>query len=111
MSQGVPEADWKLFREVQGLALERFCRRVLEELEPLTRDSSRTYHERYLDVFALLKERDRELARGFNDPRRSRMIQQLVALHALGLLEPAELARFSPRTRETVEGLAKPLWC
>ena len=107
MSQDSPESDWKLFRRLQGLALERFCKRVLEEVEPLAGNAARTYHERYLDVFRLLKERDRELARAFDDPRRSRMIHQLVAMHALGLLEPGELAGFTARTRTTVDVLAK----
>jgi hypothetical protein len=107
MSQDLPESDWKLFRELRELALERFCKRVLDELPPRTQDSSRTYHERYVDVFRLLKERDRELAHAFDDPRRSRMIQQLVAMQALGLLEADELARFTPPTRESVEALAE----
>ena len=37
------------------------------------------------------------------------MIVQLAAIHAYGLLEPDELARFTPATRRTVEGLAKDL--
>jgi hypothetical protein len=30
-----PESDWKVFRELREVALDRFCRRVLEEIEPL----------------------------------------------------------------------------
>ena len=74
MSHGVPESDWKIFRELKEVALERFCRRVLEELETVRLDDSRSYHERYLAVFLLLQNRDEELAQAFNDPRRSRMI-------------------------------------
>ena len=103
----VLESDWKVFRELRELALERFCKRVLEELEPLRLNASRSYHERYLDVFELLRDRDEELAHAFNDPRRSRMIVQLAAIHAYGLLEPDELARFTLGTRDTVEALAK----
>jgi len=69
MARDVPESDWKGFRELRELALERFCKRVFAELEPLVQNVSRTYYERYLDVFHLLKERDRELARAFDDPR------------------------------------------
>lgn len=102
-----PESDWKVFRELRELALERFCKRVLEEVEPLRRDTSRSHHERYLHVFRFLRARDEELAHAFNDPRRSRMIGQLAAIHAYGLLEPHELERFTERTRATVESLAK----
>ncbi len=109
VSHGVPESDWKIFRELREVALERFCKRVLEELEPLRLHTSRSHHERYLDVFRLLQNRDAELAHAFNDPRRSKMIVQLAVIHAYGLLEPDELARFTPHTRGTIESLAKEL--
>ena len=67
VSHGVPESDWKIFRELRVVALERFCKRVLEELEPLRLDTSRSHHERYLDVFRLLQNRDEELAHAFNE--------------------------------------------
>jgi hypothetical protein len=109
VSHDFPESDWKIFRQLRELALERFCERVLDEIESLRLNASRNYHERYLDVFRFLQERDEKLGRAFNDPRRSQMIFQLAAMHADGLLEPNELARFSPRTRATVELLAKEL--
>ncbi len=107
MARDVPESDWKRFRELRELALERFCKRVFAELEPLVQNVSRTYYERYLDVFHLLKERDRELARAFDDPRRSHMIEQLAAMRASGLVEPGELALFTTSTRTAVEEVAK----
>ena len=107
MAPDVAEADWKRFRELRELALERFCKRVLVELEPLVQNGSRTYHERYLDVFHLLKERDRELARAFDDPRRSHMIEHLAAMRASGLVEAGELVLFTADTRRAVEALAK----
>jgi hypothetical protein len=107
VSHGFPEIDWKIFREIRGLALERFCKSVLAELDALVQDESRNHHERYLDVFRLLRDRDDELAHAFNDPRRSRMIVQLSAIHAYDLLEPDELARFTADTRGTIESLAK----
>ena len=100
-----PESDWKTFRALREVALERFCNRVFAEVEALCRDPSRSPHERYLDLCRLLRERDKELAYSFDDPRRSTMILQLAALHASGLLEPDELARFTRRTRDVVESL------
>ena len=103
----VPESDWKVFRELRQRALERFCQRALEEVRTILGHSSQSHHNRYLDVFRLLRTRDDELARAFNDPRRSRMIIQLAAIHAHGLLEPRELERFTERTRATIESLAR----
>jgi hypothetical protein len=106
-SRGVPESDWGSFRELRQHALERFCKRALEEVQTILHDGSRSYHTRYLDVYRLLTTRDEELAHAFNDPRRSRMIVQLAAIHAYGLLEPHELERFTDGTRATIEWLAK----
>jgi hypothetical protein len=102
-----PESDWKLFRGLQQVALERFCEHVLDEVQAILKDASRDHHARYLELFRLLQTRDDELAHAFNDPRRSRMIVQLAAIHAYGLLQPNELERFTERTRATIESLAK----
>ena len=107
MPHNVQESDWKAFRELREVALQRFCERVLEELVPLIQDRSRSHHERYLAVFPLIQQRDEQLARAFNDPGRSRMIVQLATIHALGLLSPGELDRFTQQTRSVVESLAK----
>jgi hypothetical protein len=103
----VPESDWKVFRELRQHALERFCKRALEDVQTILRDGSRSHHKRYLGVFRLLRTRDDELAQAFNDARRSRMIIQLAAIQAYGLLEPDELERFTEPTRATIEFLTK----
>jgi hypothetical protein len=106
MASGVSESEWKVFRELREVALERFCKRVLDEVERVRSDALRSHHERYLDVYSLLQDRDEKLAQAFNDPRRSRMMWQLAAIHSLGLLEPGELARFTAETRQSLEALA-----
>ncbi len=107
MPSRTPEADWRVFRELRDAALERFCRRVLENLDRFRQDDSRFYHERYIALYRWLQDRDDEIAGAFNDPRRSRMLQQLAVIVSLDLLDPDELARFSMATRETVESLSK----
>ena len=107
MPHNPPESDWKTFRDVREIALQRFCKRVLEELLPLTEDGSRSHHDRYLAVFRLIQERDAQLAHAFNDPARSRMVVQLAAIRALGLLSPSELGRFTRETRGIIESLEK----
>lgn len=87
--------------------LERFCKRTLEEVQAILREGSPTHHERYLGVFRLLRERDDELADAFNNPRRSRMIGQLVVICNLGLLHSDEMGRFTEGTRAAIESLAR----
>ena len=106
-AQAPPESDWKVFRELQRVALDRFCRRTLERVQTIVGDHRRTHHERYLDVFRLVHTRDDELASAFNDSRRSRMIVQLAAMYADGLLEPHEFERFTEGTRVTIETLVQ----
>jgi hypothetical protein len=107
MEHDVPESDWKLFRRVREPALERLCERVLDEVEAIRIDASRSHHERYRSLFALLRKRDAQIARAFDDPSRSQMIIQLANICALDLLVPGELERFTPQTRARVEFLTK----
>jgi hypothetical protein len=103
MERGIYEPDWKLFRQLQPLALDRFCQRVLAEVSRLAADTDQSSHQRYLAVFKLLKERDEQLADAFNDPRRSTALVQLARMRSQGLLTGEEFARFSPETRASVQ--------
>jgi hypothetical protein len=102
MSRDVPEADWKLFRELRAKALERFCERVLGEIGKLAAAADSSFHARYLEVYRQIDDRDKELARAFNDMRRSRMVEQLTLMCALGLIEDEELLKFSDHTQVVV---------
>src|SRR5262249_27257251 len=103
MERGIHEPDWKLFRRLQPLALDRFCQRVLTEVSRLAADSGKSNHERYLAVFKLLERRDEELADAFNNPRRSTALVQLARIRFEGLLTEEEFAGFSLETRASVQ--------
>lgn len=106
MARQIPESDWKKFRRLREVALERFSDRILKEIASLASDPSSGPHPRYLEIYRLIHRRDREMARAFNDPRRSNALQHLSAMHALGLLEVGELDAFTDETRKVVEFLA-----
>jgi hypothetical protein len=106
MSRNIPESDWKVFREVRAAALERFCQRVLDDIERIMSDRAGGFHDRYLEIFKLIERRDDELAHAFNDVRRSTAIFQLAVICSLGLLTPDEMLRFTPGTREAIESLS-----
>ena len=105
MAHGVRDSDWKVFRELREIALDRLSARILAEVVDIARDESRGNHERYRAVWTLLRERDAGLARAFDDPRRSTMLWQLATIYDLGLLEAHEFSRFAPDTRESVHTL------
>ncbi len=106
-SHGFPERDWKTFRELREVALERLCERVLGEIGAVVRNSEKSHHERFRELYGLIRDRNHDVARAFDGPKRSSMLLQLSAIVSLGLLEADELARFSPGTRDTAESLAK----
>jgi hypothetical protein len=98
VSEHLPESDWRHLRAVSALALDRYCAQVLEEAATIVRDTRASNHERYLRLFELIQDRDRTLARAFDDMRRSRAIERLAALIQLRLLTQEELAGFTEET-------------
>jgi hypothetical protein len=99
----IKESDWKLFRQLQSIALARFCQRVLDAIDRLISEAGKTSHERYLAVYKLLQQRDKELADAFDNPRRSRALWQLARIQSLELLTEEEFSRFSTETREIIQ--------
>jgi hypothetical protein len=102
------ESEWKFLRALHKVALERFCKQILLEIERINADSSREYHEKYLEIFELLNLRDRELAGAFDDMRRSRAITKIANLRRLGVVTDEEFLCFSPETREVVSRMLEP---
>lgn len=105
MDRKFPESDWKVFRELRVLALDRFCERVLSELGSIASDARRTHHERYLAVYNLIQQQNDDLADAFDNPRRSMLVTQLARIRAQELLTDEEFSRFGLPTRESVDGL------
>jgi hypothetical protein len=107
MNREIKESDWKVFRELQPVALERFYQRVLDEIARVATAPGKTAHERYGAVFGLIKRRDREMANAFDAPRRSAALLQLTLIKSNGLLSEAEMSHFSAETREVVESVGE----
>lgn len=105
MPAHIKESDWKVFKQVRADALERFCQRILSEIQRTADNKSLTAHQRYLAVYKLLEQRDDEIADAFNDFRRSTASLQIGIMYSLGLLKDDELARFSPEIQDRVKAL------
>lgn len=98
MHEHLPERDWKHLRAMEAIALDRYCTRALEEAAETVQDAEASQHQRYLRLYAVVQERNTELARAFDDMRRSTAIHHLAAWIRLDLLTQDELATFSPET-------------
>jgi hypothetical protein len=97
------EADWKVLRRVHPLALNRYCEDVLAEIERVTRDSTQSPHQRYLAIFKIIERRDREIARTFNDLKRSNALTMLARMRAASLLTEDEFSSLRPETRSKID--------
>ena len=87
--------------------MERFCRRAVEEISAATSDRHGDYHACFLQLFALVNERNRELARTFDDLRRSNAVSLLAGLMEEGLLSEEEFSQFGPETRAAVAAILR----
>lgn len=93
------EADWKVFKKLRMVALERFSQRVLDRCQTICTNQSLTAHQRYGELYKLLQVRDKEMAPAFDDFRRSTAVFCLRFMVGYGLLTEEELSKFSPETR------------
>ena len=100
-----PESDWRHFKRLHQVLLERFCQRTLEELGALLRARKGSAHEQYRRAYELLVDRDEEMARAFDDFRRSTAVMQLAIMRRMGLLSDDELSVFSEQTQRQVRGV------
>ena len=103
MPRIISESDWGIFRNLHAIALERFCQRVLSDINQISSDATRTSHQRYLAIYKLIERRDRELAEAFNDLRRSTALRQLAWIQSYKLLTEEEMAAFTAETRDVVQ--------
>jgi hypothetical protein len=72
------------------------------EIERINSDSAKGFHQKYLDIWEVLRRRDKELAQAFDNPRRSTAFIQLASMKGLGLLTEDEFLRFSQETQDAV---------
>ena len=109
----IKESDWKVFKGLREVALERFCERVLDEMARVSADTTKSKHERYLVIYRLLRERDKEITPIFDYLRRSTAYRQICAFRANDLLTEQELRQLSPElvksVEETLEAFNRPI--
>ena len=101
---GIRESDWKRLRDLKPVALDRFCDRVLLEIDQARSDAASTSHERYLAIYDLIRERDKELGYMFDGLSRSSAIGKLLLIHRAGLLTEEEVAGFSEEIKNAIAG-------
>ena len=105
MGRQISEADWKRWRKLSEAALARYCEKALAKVVVAAEDDSGTAHERYLNLWKLLRTIDRKLAAVFDNPRRSVAYTQIAQGVAAGIIKRSELAEFSEETQAVIDFL------
>jgi hypothetical protein len=102
MIREIKESDWKFLRQLHSVALERFCEQILLEIQRINSDKAKSFHQRYLNIYKVVHQRDKEMAQTFNGLRRSTALMQLASMKSLGLVTGEDFLCFSQETRDAV---------
>jgi hypothetical protein len=106
MHEPIKESDWRIFRKLKPVALERACQAILAEVTQTASNQSQSWHQRYLAIYDLIQKRDKELGSAFDDVSRSKAIYRLATMYRMGLIKDEELAEFSDETQGAVNVLS-----
>ncbi len=102
MFEQIKESDWKILRKLHPIALERYCKHVIEELNRTTSNRKQDYHKCYLKVWDILGKRDRKMTKLFDDLKRSNALILLANIKGSNLLTDEEFSQFSEETQERI---------
>jgi len=103
MQDRIKESDWKIYRRLHQTALERFCDKVLAEIQYFVGEREKSSHERYLEIYKRIHERNDTLADLFDDKKRSNAVFKLANMRYHNLVTDEEFAEFSQDLRDHVE--------
>src|SRR4051812_41372387 len=95
----ISERDWKVYKKFFDVALERYCEQTLTGAQGIITNSTESSHDRYLSLYKLMQDHDKELVRTFDHFRRSTALMQLCGMKAMELLTDEEMAEFSQEAR------------
>jgi len=97
----ISESDWKKFKKIKEKALEYFCGTILSDVaEGLESQSNPTNHGKYLYLYRLIENYDKQMALLFNDHSRSKAPIQLMMLRGEGLVQDEDVKGLSTELQE-----------
>ena len=101
MQYQIRESDWKRWRILSNVALDRFCERVLQRAAELSSGED-SAHARYLALYRFVRESDKELGRLFDGQSRSNAYFQIAGAVQSKLISREELSTFSEETNQMI---------
>ena len=100
--RGIAERDWRLVRKLHPIALQRYCQQVFQDVHALTEEGECDHHAAYLELYKLVRDRDKTIGYLFDDLRRSRATMMVMGWKNHDLITEDELAMFSEKTLAVV---------
>lgn len=97
------ESDWKIFKQIKEKAIELFCSRVLREFDGVIMNENDNAHDRYLLLYRLVHDRDKQMQLLFDGHSRSRAPLQLLAIRGEGLADETLLGKLSGELLEATD--------
>lgn len=97
------ESDWKVFKAIKDIAIEKYCTLVLEESQDVISKQDENVHNKYLLLYKLLQNRDKQMALLFDGHSRSKAWLQLIAIRSEGLADETLLEKLSDEFREKTD--------
>ncbi|MGY2442314.1 hypothetical protein [Pseudomonas sp. SDO52101_S400] len=101
------ESDWKKFKDLRKIALDRFCQGVLADTKTIAQHGALSAHARYGMLYGLIQDRDREMARMFDGLARSSALWKLTLMVSRDLLTDAELSILSEEALKLVTDIER----
>ena len=100
MYRTIPEPDWKVFRRLHPLAVQRYFDKLMAELGRIVTDTTKETKERYWEVHDFMRDKNKEMDWLLDDLRRSTAFEHIAAMCRHGLFTDEEIAQFSHETRQ-----------
>ncbi len=74
------EPDWKLFNKIKEEAIDKFCCNALEEFNDVINNNPNCAHNKYLYLYKLVENKDKEMHLLFDGHSRSKVNLQLFGM-------------------------------
>jgi hypothetical protein len=100
------ESEWKKFKKLRKICLERFCNEVLAEARSVCDSEEPNALERYYGLYQLIQDKERELEKAFDGLSRSKAFMQLLLMYKMGLVEENQLDEFEDETKAQIKEIS-----
>lgn len=99
----LPETDWKYMRALESTLLERLCQRINQQMTAILEQDDLSAYQRYHKIYQKTKTADKEIARAFDDWRRSTLFSRMLEIDRQQLMTAEEQQRLSAETRQRLD--------